>query len=72
VDACVEPVLLPDEVCRDAHLVSRGLSPRPGVLATPLHLGPPAALPAPGLGAHTREALAEVGLSEAEIDALVP
>ncbi|MGZ3479293.1 MAG: CaiB/BaiF CoA transferase family protein [Myxococcaceae bacterium] len=71
VDACVEPVLLPDEVCRDAHLVSRGLSPRPGVLATPLHLGPPAALPAPGLGAHTREALAEVGLSEAEIDALV-
>jgi exosortase/archaeosortase family protein len=42
------------------------------VLATPLHLAPPAPAPAPGLGEHTREVLAEVGLGEAEIDALVP
>jgi crotonobetainyl-CoA:carnitine CoA-transferase CaiB-like acyl-CoA transferase len=71
LDACVEPVLLPDEVCRDAHLLDRGLSPRPGVLATPLRLGPPATLPAPAFGAHTREVLGEAGLSEPEIDALV-
>ncbi len=72
LDACVEPVLLPDEVCRDAHLADRGLFPRPGVLATPLRLGPPAAAPAPRLGEHTREVLTEAGLTPAEIDALVP
>lgn len=72
LDACVEPVLLPDEVCRDAHLAARGLFPRPGVLATPLHLGPPAVAPAPALGEHTRAVLAEAGLSPAEIDALAP
>ena len=66
LDACVEPVLLPEEVCGDAHLGSRGLFPRPGVLATPLHLGPPAAGPAPGLGEHTREVLSEAGLTPAE------
>jgi alpha-methylacyl-CoA racemase len=71
VDACVEPVLHPDEVCRDPHLLARGLFPVPGVLATPLHLGPPAAMPAPALGEHTREVLAEAGLSPAEIDDLV-
>ena len=71
VDACVEPVLQPEEVFRDAHLVDRGLFPRPGVLATPLHLGPPGAAPAPELGEHSREVLAEAGLSQAEIDALV-
>ena len=70
LDACVEPVLLPEEVCGDAHLGSRGLFPRPGVLAAPLHLGPPAAGPAPGLGEHTREVLSEAGLTPAEIDAL--
>ena len=64
LDACVEPVLLPEEVCRDAHLVDRGLSPRAGVLATPLRLGPPATLPAPEFGAHTRDVLAEAGLSQ--------
>ncbi|HSP20295.1 MAG TPA: CoA transferase, partial [Myxococcaceae bacterium] len=41
LDACVEPVLLPAEVCTDAHLVDRGLTPRPGVLAGPLRFGPP-------------------------------
>jgi crotonobetainyl-CoA:carnitine CoA-transferase CaiB-like acyl-CoA transferase len=71
VDACTEPVLLPDEVCRDAHLADRGLFPGPGVLATPLHLGPPAAAPAPRLGEHTREVLAEAGLTAAELDALL-
>ena len=72
VDACVEPVLLPDEVCRDAHFMDRGLFPRPGVLATPLQFAPPAATPAPGLGEHTRAVLAEAGLTEGEIDALMP
>jgi crotonobetainyl-CoA:carnitine CoA-transferase CaiB-like acyl-CoA transferase len=71
VDACAEPVLLPAEVCRDAHLVQRGLFPRPGVLASPLGLGPPATATAPSLGEHTREVLGEAGLSSAEIDALV-
>lgn len=71
LDACVEPLLLPAEVLADAHLAGRGLSPRPGVLATPLRIGPPAALPAPALGEHTRGVLAEAGLSPAEIDALV-
>ena len=70
VDACVEPVLLPEEVCGDAHLGSRGLFPQPRVLATPLHLGPPAAGPAPGLGEHTREVLLEAGLTPAEMNAL--
>ncbi len=71
LDACVEPVLLPDEVTRDAHLLDCGLFPRPGVLASPLRLGPPATAPAPALGEHTREVLAEAGLAPAEIDALV-
>ncbi|HET9034925.1 MAG TPA: CaiB/BaiF CoA-transferase family protein [Myxococcaceae bacterium] len=71
LDACVEPVLLPEEVSRDAHLAQRGLFPRPGVLATPLHLGPPASAPAPSLGEHTRQVLTEAGLSPAEIDVLV-
>ncbi|HEY3587415.1 MAG TPA: CoA transferase [Myxococcaceae bacterium] len=70
LDACVEPVLLPEEVSRDAHLRARGLFPGSGVLASPLHLGPPASAPAPGLGEHTREVLAEAGLTTAEIDAL--
>jgi crotonobetainyl-CoA:carnitine CoA-transferase CaiB-like acyl-CoA transferase len=71
LDACVEPVLLAEEVRADAQLGSRGLFPRPGVLATPLHLGPPATTPAPGLGEHTRTVLTEAGLTPAEIDALV-
>jgi crotonobetainyl-CoA:carnitine CoA-transferase CaiB-like acyl-CoA transferase len=58
-------------VCRDAHLVDRGLVLQGGVLATPLRLGAPATLPAPALGAHSREVLAEAGLSGSEIDALV-
>ena len=71
LDACVEPVLLAEEVSRDTHLVGRGLFPRPGVLASPLRMGPPALAPAPGLGEHTRAVLTEAGLSAAEIDALV-
>ncbi len=69
--ACVEPVLRPEEVCRDAHLAARGLFPGAGQLATPLHLGHAAPAPAPGLGEHTRQVLAEAGLTPAEIDALV-
>jgi len=71
LDACVEPVLLPDEVLADAHLSARGLFPGAGLLATPLHLGPPASAPAPRLGEHTREVLGEAGLGADEIDALV-
>ena len=71
LDACVEPVLLPEEVHRDEHLEARGLFPASRLLATPLHLGPPAGAPAPGLGEHTREVLTEAGLTPAEIDALV-
>jgi len=71
IDGCVEPVLLPEEVCQDAHLARRGLFSPPGALATPLRLGGPATSPAPALGEHTREVLAEAGLTPAEIDALV-
>jgi len=71
LDACVEPVLLPEEVRGDAHLGARGLFPGRGLLATPLHLGPPASAPAPALGEHTRDVLAEAGLTAAEIDALI-
>jgi len=67
---CVEPVLLPGEVVADRHLQARGLFPSPGVLASPLHFGPAATGPAPGLGEHTREVLSDAGLSPAEIDAL--
>ena len=62
LDACVEPVLQPEEVCRDAHSRRAGCSPGPGVLATPLHLGSPGGEPAPELGEHSREVLAEAGL----------
>jgi len=72
LDACVEPVLLPEEVCRDRHFADRGLFPRPGVLATPLRLGLPASTPAPALGEHSRAVLTEAGLTAAEIDVLVP
>jgi len=71
LDACVEPVLLPDEVARDAQLVARGMFPGPGLLAGPLRLGPPVRTAAPGLGEHTREVLAEAGLGPQEIDALL-
>jgi crotonobetainyl-CoA:carnitine CoA-transferase CaiB-like acyl-CoA transferase len=71
LDACVESVLLPGEVLEDRHLQARGLFPSPGVLASPLHLGPAAVGAAPGLGEHTREVLSEVGLTPAEIDSLL-
>jgi alpha-methylacyl-CoA racemase len=71
LDACVEPVLLAEEVVRDEHLRARGLFPGAGRLATPLHLGPGTAAPAPALGEHTRQVLLEAGLDLPEIDALV-
>ncbi len=72
-DLCVEPVLEGDEVLSDPQLISRGLfrvHDGRTWLKTPLHLGEVAVKPPPALGAHTREALAEAGVSAAAIDAL--
>ena len=78
VDCCLEPVLEPGELREDAHLRARGMffemaSPwgTIGQVATPLARDAPATTPPPRLGEHTREVLAEAGLSDAEIDALV-
>jgi len=70
LDACVEPVREVAEVPADGHLRSRGLFPRPEVQAIPLHFGPPSTRPPPALGQHSREVLAEAGLSPGEISAL--
>ena len=70
LDACVEPVALPDEVSRDRHLLARGVFPAVGVLAGPLRMGEVRTGRAPGLGEHSREVLEEAGLSDAEIEAL--
>ena len=70
LDACVEPVREVAEVPADGHLRSRGLFPRPEVQAIPLHFGPPSTRPPPALGQHSREVLAEAGLSAEEISAL--
>jgi crotonobetainyl-CoA:carnitine CoA-transferase CaiB-like acyl-CoA transferase len=72
-DCCLEPVLELDEALEDEHVRARGMV-ADGVLGTPVRLSEtPAASergPAPGLGAHTDEVLAEAGFSEAEIGAL--
>jgi len=74
LDACVEPVREPAEVVQDVQFQARGLFPAlPGqgrTMATPLRLGPPAAAPAPRLGADTRQVLREAGFTEAELAAL--
>ena len=74
LDACVEPVRAPQDVPADAHFRARGLfaeGPRgERLLATPLRFGPLPSGPAPALGAHTREVLAEAGFTQADIDAL--
>jgi alpha-methylacyl-CoA racemase len=74
LDACVEPVREPEEVPGDAQFQARGLFARGGdgerYMRTPLHLGRRPPTPAPALGAHTREVLAEAGFTTEEMDAL--
>jgi crotonobetainyl-CoA:carnitine CoA-transferase CaiB-like acyl-CoA transferase len=77
VDCCIEPVLEPEEVPRDAQHVARGMfveTDASGVkLAmprTPIAAGV-AEGAAPRQGEHTREVLADAGFTGAEIDALV-
>jgi len=74
LDACVEAVRTPEEVSSDAQFQARGLFARgprgEGWLATPLRFGPLPQRPAPALGAHSREVLAEAGFSAEEMDAL--
>ena len=74
LDACVESVRAPEQVPHDVHFRARGLFLEgPGgkcTLATPLRFGPLPSAPAPALGAHSREVLAEAGFTPAEMDAL--
>ncbi|BCJ30748.1 CaiB/BaiF CoA transferase family protein [Actinocatenispora sera] len=75
-DACVAPVLDPDEAAAHPHLARRGTyrrdggmlqpAPAPRFSATPA--GTPT--PAPAAGAHTDEILAELGYPDAERAAL--
>jgi alpha-methylacyl-CoA racemase len=76
VEACVSPVLGPDEVAEDAHMQARGVFVRHGGLVQPAPAPrfsrTPGALshtpPVPGQ--HTAEGLADWGFDEAEIAAL--
>lgn len=75
-DCCLEPVLEPRELADDPHLRARNLfvtQQTPWGESTQLRLpvGPPAEAPAPAMGQHTRDILAEAGLGAAEIDALL-
>ena len=77
-DCCVEPVLDPSELERDAHLTSRGLffklpTPRGEIpqVRTPVTPRDATFAPPPRMGEHTRVILREGGLTDAEIDALV-
>lgn len=77
-DLCCEPVREGDEVLADpafpADFSFAIADPHEGRevghLRTPLRLAPPAVRPAPGLGEHTDEALAEAGLAPEAIAAL--
>jgi crotonobetainyl-CoA:carnitine CoA-transferase CaiB-like acyl-CoA transferase len=81
-DVCLTPVLEGEEPQADAQLRARGVfgeveTPWEGralpALRTPVRVdGPPVALrPAPRLGEHTRDVLAEAGFSDAEVGRLV-
>jgi crotonobetainyl-CoA:carnitine CoA-transferase CaiB-like acyl-CoA transferase len=75
-DCCLEPVLEPRELKDDPHLRAREVfvtQETPWGRSTQLRLpiAPPAEAPAPAMGQHTRDILADAGLSAAEIDALV-
>ena len=76
VDACVTPVLTPAEALAHPHHQARGLVHRRGAVTA---VGPLAAIGelriaegrAPRAGEHTRELLAELGLDQAAIAALL-
>jgi crotonobetainyl-CoA:carnitine CoA-transferase CaiB-like acyl-CoA transferase len=81
-DACAAPVYAVDELEHDAHHRARGmflklrdakLGPVKQVGVMPRLSATPGAARSPGCraGAHTRQVLAEQGLSVAQIDALV-
>ena len=78
-DLCCEPVREGDEILEESALCARGaffevedpLEGRAvGQLRTPLHLGDRPASPAPALGAHSEEVLAEAGFGAGEREGL--
>lgn len=78
VDCCVSPVLTFDEALVDAQFRARGMvvtgSDGSRQYAPPFRLDPPASTAvrnAPRQGEHSREILAEAGLAQAAIDALI-
>jgi crotonobetainyl-CoA:carnitine CoA-transferase CaiB-like acyl-CoA transferase len=77
-DCCLEPVLAPTEIPKDAHLASRALffelpTPRGPIpqLRTPVTPRDQDFTPPPRMGEHTRAILSDAGFSAEEIDALV-
>lgn len=73
-DVCVEAVATTDEVFSNRQFAARGLFTIDAAgrqMRTPLGEGPRPSVPAPKLGAHTREVLAECGFSASEIDRIV-
>ncbi len=75
-DCCLEPVLEPRELRGDPHLRARNVfvtQQTPWGESTQLRMpvAEPAESPAPAMGQHTRDILAEAGLGAAEIDALI-
>jgi len=78
-DVCIEPVLDPDELTKDPHLVSRGLffsiptsrGPSPQVRTPITPAGAESLGAPPRMGEHTRAILRDGGLSDDEIAALL-